>query len=99
MRIAIAQRDKDNSDLRFGIYACGNCGRTSSQVIGEAVRSFGVPSDAEKCAAQAAEFRRLAAQAADPFVRKTYLELAQELEYLSAHFNALDDRKPGDEGH
>jgi hypothetical protein len=92
MRFVSGERDMHNSDLRRVIYACNSCGRTS------AVRSFGVPSEAEKCKAKAAEFRLLAAQTADPFLRKTYLELAEELEYLSANFNALDDRKPPEEG-
>jgi hypothetical protein len=58
-----------------------------------------VPSEAEKCEATAAEFRMIAAQTADSFVKKAYFEFAAELEYLSAHFKALDDRKPGDEEH
>jgi len=93
MRIASAERDKDNINLRRVIYVCNTCGRTSR------VRTFGLPSDSEKCEAKAAEFRLLAARTADPFVRKAYFELAEELEYLSAYFKALDDRKPGGEGH
>jgi hypothetical protein len=58
-----------------------------------------VPSKAETCEAKAAEFRLLAEHTADPFLRRIYFELAEELEYLRAHFKALDDRKPGDEGH
>jgi hypothetical protein len=93
MRFATSKRDKDNTTLRHVIYVCEDCGRT------EAVRSFGVPSEAEECEAKAAEFRLLAEGTADPFLRKTYFELAEELEYLSAHFKALDDRKPDAEGH
>src|SRR5262245_62482803 len=98
MRIAVAEPDKDNINLRREIYACDGCGRASEQADGEAARSSGVPSDAEECQARADELRRLAAETADPFRRSLYLELAEELENLGAHFKALDDRKPGDEG-
>jgi hypothetical protein len=91
MRFATAKRDKDNTILRHVIYVCDDCART------ETLRSFGVPSDSEKCQAKADEFRLLAAVTADPFLRKTYLELAEELEFLRAHFKALDDHKPDDE--
>jgi len=94
MRFASGQRDKDNPNLRRVIYACNSCGRTS------AVRTLGgVSSKAEACEAKAAEFRLLAAHTADPFVRKIYFELAEELEYLTADYKALDDRKPDHKEH
>ena len=48
-----------------------------------------VPTDAEMCKAKAAEFRKRAAEIADPDIKNMYLELAARWLEVSAAYEAI----------
>jgi len=55
-----------------------------------------VPTDAEICKAKAAEFRKRAAEVADPETKSIYLEVAAQWLELSAAYQALEKSERSD---
>ena len=58
----------------------------SQSQIASCLDTGDTPSDAEICEARAAEFRRKAEMATEPFIKEKFLALAQEWQELSAQF-------------